>query len=212
MLLSSERVKIIDYGRKMVESGLVVGTGGNISIYNREENLLAITPGSRDYLSLEPKDIIVLDLHGSIVDGKGSPSSELALHTIFYKNREDISSVVHTHSFYATSLSCMDKGVPAIHYLIACAGGGISCAPYETFGTDELAERALLGMKERRCVLLARHGLVSGAGSLEKAFTIAGHIEYIAGLYLTCLSAGQDVDPLPSKELEKLNREFSSYQ
>ena len=212
LLLSSERESIVDYSKQMLKSGLVVGTGGNISIYNRKENLLAITPGSRDYSTLEPEDIIIIDLDGKIVDGKGNPSSELALHTIFYKNREDISSVVHTHSFYATSLSCMDKGVPAIHYLIASAGGDVRCAPYATFGTAELAEKALFGMQERRCVLLARHGLVSGARSLEKAYTIASQIEYIAGLYLTCLSAGQDVQPLSLEEQEKLNREFVTYQ
>ncbi len=212
MLLAGERESIVEYSKQMLESGLVVGTGGNISIYNREENLIAITPGSRDYLTLEAKDIIVLDPEGRIVDGEGSPSSELALHTIFYKNREDISSVVHTHSFHAASLSCMDKGVPAIHYLIACAGGDVRCAPYETFGTSELAQKALLGMEDRRCVLLAKHGLVSGARTLEKAYSIASHIEYIAGLYLTCLSAGQDVEPLLSNELQKLNNEFVSYQ
>jgi L-fuculose-phosphate aldolase len=212
LLLSSERELIVDYGKKMVESGLVIGTGGNISIYNRDENLIAITPGSRDYSTLKPEDIIIIDLKGSIVDGNGSPSSEWALHTIFYKNREDISSVVHTHSFYASSLSCMEKGVPAIHYLIASAGGAVSCAPYATFGTAELADKALFGMKERRCVLLARHGLVSAARSLEKAYAIAGYIEYIAGLYLTCLSAGKDVEPLSMEEIERLNREFVSYQ
>lgn len=212
MLLLSERELIVDYGNKMVESGLVIGTGGNISIYNRDENFIAITPGSRDYSTLKPEDIIILDTDGGIIDGKGSPSSELALHTIFYKNREDISSVVHTHSFHATSLSCMDKGVPAIHYLIACAGGDVRCAPYETFGTSELAQKALLGMKDRRCVLLARHGLVSVARTLEKAYSIASHIEYIAGLYLTCLSTGQDIQPLSSDELQKLDNEFVSYQ
>lgn len=212
MLLASERESIVDYGKQMLKTGLVVGTGGNISIYNRKENLMAITPGSSDYSKLEPENIIVIDPDGKIVDGKGSPSSELALHSIFYKNREDISSVVHTHSFYATSLSCMDKGVPAIHYLIACAGGDVSCALYAPFGTSELAENALHGMKDRRCVLLARHGLVSGARSLEKAYTIASQIEYIAGLYLTCLSAGQDVQPLSLEEQEKLNREFVTYQ
>lgn len=212
MLLAGERESIVDSSKQMLKSGLVVGTGGNISIYNRKENLLAITPGSRDYSTLEPEDIIIIDPDGKIVEGKGNPSSELALHTIFYKNRKDISSIVHTHSFYATSLSCMDKGVPAIHYLIASAGGDVRCASYETFGTNKLAEKALQGMKGRRCVLLARHGLVSGARSLEKAFTIAGYIEYIAGLYLTCLAAGQDVEPLSLEELEKLNREFVSYQ
>ena len=59
---------------------------------------------------------------------------------------------------------------------------------------------------------MARHGLVSGARTIEKAYTIASQIEYISGLYLTCLSAGQDVEPLSLEELNKLDKEFVSYQ
>ncbi len=211
MLLASERNIVVDYAKLMLESGLVVGTGGNISVFNREEGLMAITPGSTDYSKMDAKDIIVLDLDGNIIEGEGAPSSELNLHSIYYRNREDINAVVHTHSFHAAALSCMGRELPPIHYMIACAGGGIRCAPYATFGTSELAEKALEGMKERRCVLLANHGLVSGARSIEKAYAIAGHIEYVSGLYIACLSAGQEVLPLSPEEMKTLNGQFSSY-
>ncbi len=211
MLLELERKAVVKYAKLMLESGLVVGTGGNISIFNRKEGLLAITPGSRDYMSLRPDDIIVLDRDGNIIDGKGSPSSELKLHTVFYNNRDDIDAVVHTHSFYSSSLSCMNKGLPAIHYMIASAGGDISCAPYATFGTSELANNALKGMENRRAVLLANHGLVSGARTIDQAYSIASHIEYISGLYLNCLSSGQEIQILPSAEVENLNRQFVGY-
>ena len=190
---------------------LLLEQGGDISIFNRKKGLLAITPGSRDYMSLEPEDIIVLNPDGKIIEGEGNPSSELKLHTVFYNNRENIDAVVHTHSFYSSSLSCMNKGLPAIHYMIASAGGDISCAPYATFGTSELANNALKGMENRRAVLLANHGLVSGARTIDQAYSIASHIEYISGLYLNCLSTGQDIQILPPEEVENLNRQFIGY-
>ena len=211
MLLELERKEVVKYARQMLESGLVVGTGGNISIFNRDEKLLAITPGSKDYMDIGPEDIVIVDLNEKIVDGKGKPSSELKLHTIYYENREDINAVVHTHSFYASALSCLNKGLPAIHYMIASAGGELQCVPYATFGTSELANNALLGMENRKAVLLGNHGLVSGARTIEQAYSIAGHMEYISGLYMTCLASGQEVKILSTEEVENLNRQFTGY-
>ena len=211
MLLELERNEVVKYAQLMLTSGLVVGTGGNISVFNRKENLLAITPGSKDYLDMEPEDIIVLDLDENVVDGKGKPSSELKLHTIYYANREDINAVVHTHSFYASALSCLNKGLPAIHYMIASAGGELRCVPYATFGTKELADNALEGMVNRKAVLLGNHGLVCGARTIDQAYSIASHMEYIAGLYMTCLSSGQEIQILSNDEIENLNRQFVGY-
>lgn len=211
MLLEFERKEVVKHARLMLESGLVVGTGGNISIFNRKEKLLAITPGSKDYLDMVPEDIIVVDVNENIVDGNGLPSSELKLHTIFYENREDINAVVHTHSFHASALSCLNLGLPAIHYMIASAGGELQCVPYATFGTAELANNALMGMENRKAVLLGNHGLVSGARTIDQAYSIAGHMEYIAGLYLTCLSSGQEAIILTNEEVGNLNRQFTGY-
>ena len=211
MLLESERIEVVKYARLMLTSGLVVGTGGNISIFNRNENLLAITPGSKDYMDMEPEDIIVVDLDEKIIDGNGKPSSELKLHTIYYVNREDINAVVHTHSFHASALSCLNKGLPAIHYMIASAGGALKCVPYATFGTSELADNALKGMINRKAVLLGNHGLVSGARTIDQAYSIASHMEFIAGLYMTCLSTSQDIQILSNDEIENLNRQFVGY-
>jgi len=211
MLLEFERKEVVRFARHMLESGLVVGTGGNISIFNREKNLVAITPGSKDYMDMGPEDIVIVDLDGKIIEGGGNPSSELKLHTIFYKNRKDINAVVHTHSFYASALSCLNKDLPAVHYMIASAGGSLKCVPYATFGTSELADNALSGMKNRKAVLLGNHGLVSGARTIEQAYSIAGHMEYISGLYMTCLSTGQDIKILSNEEVENLNRQFVGY-
>ena len=95
--------------------------------------------------------------------------------------------------------------------MIASAGGELRCVPYATFGTKELANNALEGMTDRKAVLLGNHGLVSGARTIGQAYSIASHMEYIAGLYMTCLSTGQEIKILSNKEIENLNRQFTGY-
>ncbi|MCJ8343832.1 MAG: class II aldolase/adducin family protein [Cetobacterium sp.] len=143
MLLEKERLKVIEYSQKMITDGLTKGTGGNISILNVEKNLMAVTPSGIDYFKLTLEDIVIIDVeNGKVVDGEKVPSSESDMHRIFYKYRKDIKAIVHTHSKYATALSCLRKSLPSTHYLLAVAGVEVPCAEYATYGTVKLAKNA----------------------------------------------------------------------
>ena len=87
MLLQKERELVVEYGKKMSSSGLSKGTSGNISIYNRKEQLMAISPSGIGYFETMPEDVVIMDLHGNIVEGDKKPSSEWGLHTVFYLNK-----------------------------------------------------------------------------------------------------------------------------
>jgi L-fuculose-phosphate aldolase len=191
MLLEQERQLIVAYGKKLIASGLTRGTGGNLSICSRENSLAAISPSGLDYFETKPEDVPVVDLSGLVVDGSRKPSSELPFHLIFYKKREDISSVVHTHSVHATTLACLGLELPAVHYLIGFAGSSVRCAPYATYGTDALARSALDSMEGRKAVLLANHGLIAGGTTIQEAFQIAESVEFCAELYSRCRAMGQ---------------------
>ena len=74
----------------MITENLTKGTGGNLSIFNREKNLMAITPSGIGYFDITPEDIVIIDVTtGKIVDGHRVPSSECDMHRIFYKYRDD---------------------------------------------------------------------------------------------------------------------------
>ena len=78
--------------------------------------------------------------------------------------RPEIGAIVHTHSPFATTLACLDRGIPAFHYMIAIAGGSdIRCAPYATFGTQALSDHAVAALAGRRACLLAHHGMIATA-------------------------------------------------
>ncbi|KEK19283.1 fuculose phosphate aldolase [Bacillus manliponensis] len=210
LLLQKEREDVVEYGKKLIASGLTKGTGGNISIFNREKGLVAMSPSGLEYFETEPEDVVVLNLDGEIVDGERNPSSELDMHLIFYKKREDLNALVHTHSPYAKTIASLGWEIPPVSYLIAFAGPNVRCAPYETFGTKELAEVAYEGMIDRRAVLLANHGLIAGGNTIKMAFTVAEEIEFCAQIYYQTKAIGEP-KLLGEEELQRLAKKFETY-
>lgn len=210
LLMQSEREQIVEYGKKLITSNLTKGTGGNLSIYNREKGLMAITPSGMDYFEIRPEDIVVMDLDGKRIEGDRTPSSEYEMHRIFYANRQDINAIIHTHPVYSTTLACLNWDLPPVHYLVALAGPNVRCAKYATFGTKELAENAFEAMKDRKAVLLANHGLLVGAEDLPNAFNISEQIEYCAELYYRAKSIGEPVI-LSEDEMKLMLEKFKTY-
>jgi L-fuculose-phosphate aldolase len=210
MLMKSERIQVVEYGNKLASAGLVTGTSGNISIYKRSENLMAISPSGIDYQVMLPEDVVVMDLQQTVVDGSRKPSSEYRLHSIFYEKRADAGAVVHTHSPFATTVACLNLDLPAVHYMIAVAGHKVTCAKYATFGTDELAENAFQAMEDRKAVLLANHGLVAVGEDISAAFKVAAEIEYVAEIYLRSTAVGVPV-VISAEEMGDIIIKFKSY-
>jgi len=210
MILEEERRLIVEYGKKLIGQGLTRGTSGNLSIFNRDKRLMAISPSGMDYFEIRPEDVVILDIGGNIVDGHRKPSSEVELHRIFYMNREDINAIVHTHSMYSTLLACLHYSLPPVHYVLASAGKDVRCAEYATFGTKELAENAYEAMKGRKAVLLANHGLLTGGKDLKEAFSIAEDVEYCAEIYYRAKSIGEPVI-IGEEEMEVILERFKTY-
>lgn len=201
MLLSDERIAVAKYGLKMITTGLVKGTGGNISLCNEDKSLLAITPSGVPYEEINPEDVVVVDMAGSVVDGHLEPSSEMAFHLALIKHRPDIKAVVHTHSEYATVLASLRWELPAVHYLLGSAGGSVPLASYATFGTQALAENICRVIGKKNAVLMANHGVATVGKNLRKAFSTAELVEYVAKIYLISKSVGLPVN-LSEEEIQ----------
>ena len=210
MLMENERKLIVEYGKLLVTKGLTTGTGGNISIFDKEKKYFAISPSGIDYFETKPEDVVIMDLDGKVVDGIRKPSSEWMMHMIFYKKRDDVEAVVHTHSRFASTISCMRWEIPALHYYVAFAGKTIPCAEYASYGTQELADNAFEGMGEGKAALLANHGLITIGRSVKEAFLIAEMSEEMAEYYYRTKSIGEPV-LLDEKEMENMLVRFKSY-
>lgn len=211
MLMLGERKLVVSYGKKLITNNLTTGSGGNISIYNREKGLVAISPSGLDYFETKPEDIVIVDLEGKIVDGKLKPSSEMGMHLIFYKNREDANAIVHTHSKFATAISCMGWDLKPVHYLIGFAGYDVKCADYATYGSEELANNALASIGDRNAVLLANHGLIALGKNIETAFSTAEHLEFVSEIYYLTKTLGEP-KLLSKDEMDDVMKKFNTYK
>ncbi len=203
------REEIIRTGIRMNELGINQGTSGNISVRWQEGILL--TPTGIPYEELNPEDICYQNLEGE-VEGSLERSSEWRFHLAIQKNRKDVNAVVHTHSNHATVLAIQEMEIPAIHYMVAVGGGpNIRCAPYATFGTKELSQHALKALENRKCCLLAHHGVIATGSSISKALWLAGEVETLAKQYLLILSTGKEAKLLSGDEIERVRIKMSGY-
>ncbi len=211
MNFTAERELLVEHGRKMVEHGLTRGSGGNLSIFLRDENLMLITPSGGDYHKVTSSDMVLMDLNGNVVSGDRKPSSEYSMHAILYRRRSDINAVVHCHSIYSATLATLGWEIPAAYYLIGVGGGeNVRVANYATYGTEELAENALEAMENRLAVLLANHGLLTGARSLASAFDKAEEIELCAEIYYRAKAVGEP-KIIGTEEVNRMLDRFKSY-
>ena len=210
MLLKEERNEIVRFGKKLVSSKLTTGTGGNLSLFNRKEGLIAISPSGIDYLEMRPEDIVLLNIDGEIAEGSRRPSSELNFHTMLYQKRKDINAIIHTHSVYATTIACLNWEIPAVHYLVGFSGNKVPVAPYATFGTKKLADNISKTIGNYNAVLLANHGLITIGVDLSSTFYIAEEIELVAQIYYQSRCIGKPAI-LSDKEMVKVIKKFKAY-
>nr|WP_208958998.1 L-fuculose-phosphate aldolase [Dolosigranulum pigrum] len=208
--MKEARDQLIAYGKKLVETNLTKGTGGNLSIFDREAGHMAITPSGIDFFEIQPEDIVIMTLDGDIVEGERTPSSEWVMHKIFYENREDIDAMIHAHTMYATVMATLHWDLPPSHYMVAVAGKNVRVADYATYGTPELAENAYEAMKDRRAVLLANHGIIAGAQDLLNAFNIVEEVEYCSEVHIKAKSVGEPVI-LDDAEMTHMLERFETY-
>ena len=152
--------------------GINRGKSGNVSARLAHDGFdgYLITPTGLPYAEMEADDVVAMPLAGDdarrdrrppAVVGVALPPRHLSC------ARPEIGAIVHTHAPFATTLACLDRGIPAFHYMIAIAGGSdIRCAPYATFGTQALSDHAVAALAGRRACLLAHHGMIATGPSL----------------------------------------------
>ncbi len=205
------RKGIIAACRAMNSLGINQGTSGNISA--RYRNVMLITPSGVPYEDLKPADIATMPIDGEYGSWKGpfNPSSEWRFHLDIMRSRPEVGSVVHTHSTYATTLAICDREIPAIHYMVAAAGGpSIRVAPYATYGTKELSEHALEALEGRTCCLLRNHGVIATGANVKRALWLAVEVETLARQYYLSLALG-NAQVLPDGEIAHVVEKFKNY-
>lgn len=194
---------------EMTRLGLNQGTAGNVSVRYMEGML--ITPSGVPYERLNEEQIVFVGNDGRSETGK-LPSSEWRFHQAVYHARLDVNAVVHNHAINCTGVSILNRAIPAIHYMIAAAGGNdIPCAPYATFGSQALSDHVAAAIVRRKAILLQHHGLIATGENLDKALWLAQEVEVLAALYLKLLPIADPVPVLGDDEIERVLKKFKTY-
>ena len=204
------RRAMIDTALAMSRSGLSPGRSGNVSC--RWKGGMLITPTGMAYDVIRPRDIVFVNAKGSVPSNKSrKPSSEWRFHLAAYRARPDMNGVVHTHSLHATVLACAHKPIPAFHYMVAVAGGNdIPLVPYDTFGTQELADYVAKGLAERNACLMANHGQIAVGPTCAEALALAAEVEVLAEQYVKVLTLGSP-HILARDEMVRVLERFAAY-
>ena len=201
--------EIIDASKYLLQLQFNIGSEGNISY--RQKNEIYITPSGTKTSNLKPKDISKVDLNGKVLN-KNKPSSEILLHTWIYRNHKDIRAVVHSHSKWASILSCMRISIPSFHYMVAEFGGNnIKCSKYATFGTEKLSRNVNDVLHKRKGCLIANHGQVTIGCNLEEAVDLSIALEKLSEQFYY-LWITKQTKLLSDKEMRKIVKLFEDYK
>lgn len=181
------REQISQACRHLAAEGLTIGGAGNVSV--RVGDHVVVTATEARFADMTPEQVVVVDLEGKQILGDLEPTSEIALHLGVY-NRYAANSVVHTHAPVATAVSTVTEELPCVHYYMLKLGGALRVAPYHTWGTPELAEHVLTALEGKTAALMANHGAVNFADSLENAVEGALLLEWLCTVYWRAASMG----------------------
>lgn len=202
------RKAVIQTCLQMNAEAINQGTSGNVSA--RVDCGMLITPSGVPYEEMAPEAIVFVAADGTW-SGDWRPSSEWRMHLDIYSGRPEAEAVVHTHSPHATGLSCLRRGIPAFHYMVAVAGGhDIRCAAYATFGTEALSAAMLEALEGRRACLLANHGQIAFGASLGKALWLASEVETLARQFAVACSLGSPAI-IDAEEMDRVLALFNDY-
>lgn len=173
---------VLATAKRMLQTGLVSGTSGNVSA-RLEDGTVCITPSSVPYDTMTLGDLTVIDMEGNQLSGEKNPSSEWQLHTHVYQRYDEIGSVIHCHPVNATMFAVTRRPIPpVIDEFTMYVGGEVPVCDYAPSGTPELADNAADKLEQVGAALLANHGMVVAGPSLDRALHIATLVERAAGI------------------------------
>lgn len=209
-----ERVRehVCELHTELTRWDLVTWTSGNISARVPHTDLMVIKPSGVSYDDLTPQDMVVCDLHGSLVEGRHKPSSDTDAHAHVYRARPDVGGVVHTHSPYATAWAARGEPVPcAITAMADEFGGDIPVGPFALIGDDSIGRGVVRTLEGHRspAVLMRGHGVFTIGATAKAAVKAAVMCEDVARTVHIARQGGP-VERLPQEDVDALYHRYQN--
>lgn len=197
------REEIVHYGRMLHQRGFVAAMDGNLSVWLGKDRIL-VTPTCVSKGAMRPGDMVIVDMDGKRVSGRRNVTSEIGMHLLVYRLREDVKAIVHAHPPTATGFAA--AGMALTEPLVCEVVMGLGCIPlarYGTPGTSELAQTLEPYVPNYDAILMSNHGVVAYGDTLEHAYMKMETVEHFAEIALVTHLLGRQ-QPLQEVEIEKL--------
>src|SRR6266851_3676256 len=107
------RSQVVAISRRLHENGWVANHDGNASV-RLNGNRLLITSSSISKRDVDDASLLVVDMGGNVLEGRGRPFSELDLHLAAYRTRPEIDAVLHAHPPFATAFGLVEQELSPI--------------------------------------------------------------------------------------------------
>jgi L-fuculose-phosphate aldolase len=182
------KLSVIAAGKRLVETGLITRTWGNVSA-RVSGTQFVITPSGKAYESLTPEDIVLVNISDCSYEGKVKPSGEKGIHAKAYALRPEAGFVIHTHQRNASIAAVMGKDVTgdAIKWWADIVGETVPVASYGLPGTRKLKKGVATALEQHagsNAILMMHHGALCLGKDADGAFRVADTLEKVCLAFL----------------------------
>ncbi len=206
--------QLIVVGRKAVASGLVIGSGGNLSARLPGADECVVTCSGSWLDELTPQQFSVVAIaDGAVRGGHPAPSSEVPLHLATYRARPDANALIHLHPQTSVLLDALGYPIRLLTTDQAYYVREVRSTPFLQSGTPELAQAGADAVRDGcNCVILGHHGCSVIADTIELAHKRAANLEEAARATLTMLQLGDTTSVCPPAYLETIRAQEAAAQ
>ena len=211
-VIADLRRTVAELHGELTRYGLVMWTAGNVSARVPGEDLMVIKPSGVSYDELTAAAIVVTDLHGELVEGDMSPSSDTAAHGYVYRHMPEVGGVVHTHSPYATAWAARGEPIPCVLTMMADEfGGEIPVGPFAMIGDDSIGRGIVETLRDSRspAVLMRNHGPFTVGVDARAAVKAAVMVEDVARTVHLAHQLGKPGD-LAQDDIDRLHVRYQT--
>jgi L-fuculose-phosphate aldolase len=192
-IYAAEAGEFVRVCKRLAQNQYVTSSGGNLA-WRLEDDLLLITPTKLYKGDINPQDLVLIDLHGKVIEGERKPTGETPMYLKFFACRQDVISVIHCHAPYVCAMAISSGQnwlMRPIFPETTIEVGPVPMVPYAEPLTEQLADNFEPFLTRYNSFLMESHGFVTmSRGSIQETLMLVELLEMSAKSILQALQVG----------------------